>query len=84
MVFSVLFAPDRNPFVQGVLSLRIRLNQNSHHVFWFCIDFPKFLMKHPRSCKTVLWSVALSSRLLFYLIFLPSENALPTRSPKPQ
>ena len=54
MVFSVLFAPDRNPFAQGVLSLRIRLNQNSHHVFWFCIDFPKFLMKHPRSCKTVL------------------------------
>ena len=54
MVFFVLFAPDRNPFAQGVLSLRIRLNQNSHHVFWFCIDFPKFLMKHPRSCKTVL------------------------------
>lgn len=39
MVFSVLFAPDRNPFAQGVLSLRIRLNQNSHHVFGFALIF---------------------------------------------
>ena len=54
MVFSVLFGFDRNPFAQGVLSLRIRLKQNSHRVFEFCIDFPKFLMKHPHSCKTIL------------------------------
>lgn len=66
MVFSVLFAPDRNPFAQGVLSLGICLNQNSHHVFWFCIDFPKFLMKHPRSCKTVLKSEGLYRSYGFY------------------
>ena len=70
MVFSVLFAPDQNPFAQGVLSLRIRLNQNSHHVFWFCIDFPKFLMKHPRSCKTVLKSEGLSHVLVIIYCLL--------------